>query len=427
MTHNAISGGRNVARSINSTLLADINGNVVLKVQNLLTTGTEGDTIFFNSTGVAVNSKTVKFARIIDSDSEFTTEKTVSDSSNTIYDIRDKSVWLYNGSTWVKQSSTMYTALERGRIYSNSRTGKAYFYNSATDFRFITGTRISAAAGNRLQAVTDGLYLGTEAPPASKDQYVDSVNGLDTNDGTQAKPLKTIQEAFNRMIPGVFGYRVLLEVNGQYEISKPITMDNMGVTILSYPIPSWVSAYTTANPGYEWQAANEITRPRLFMNKANMLNTPAGYKVQAFDMKNHSYLWASGLMIDPGTLPTGKIYSNGFFGDIDQVGQVLVSHCVIKLNGVLLLTEGNASSTVFNMYRCYYQEINAKAVAVNNVKLRMSATGGAVPAGSYPEHPYFNNGDFPKLVRDSITGVNYYNNVPMNCTYPELYGGPTFP
>jgi hypothetical protein len=59
--------------------------------------------------------------------------------------------------------------------------------------------------GNRIQALSDGIYVGDYSGYIL---YVDSVNGLDTNNGTKATPFKTIDHAFT--------YLTSLFPNGYY-------------------------------------------------------------------------------------------------------------------------------------------------------------------------------------------------------------------
>jgi hypothetical protein len=66
----------------------------------------------------------------------------------------------------------------------------------------VTAIPISATVGNKAQLLSDGVYSGDYNGTIL---YVDSVNGLDTNAGTKAAPLKTIDKAFtnlNALFPG---------------------------------------------------------------------------------------------------------------------------------------------------------------------------------------------------------------------------------
>lgn len=84
-----------------------------------------------------------------------------------------------------------------------STTGKlANFGGVVADQRTIVGNghdqalkvNLSKQSGNQLRVLDDGLYYGTSY---TKYLYVDAVGGSDENVGSQAKPLKTIRQAFH--------------------------------------------------------------------------------------------------------------------------------------------------------------------------------------------------------------------------------------
>lgn len=56
---------------------------------------------------------------------------------------------------------------------------------------------VSVVAGNQLQILGDGLYVGTES---GFTLYIDAVNGVDTNAGTKALPIKTLAQAFTTIL-----------------------------------------------------------------------------------------------------------------------------------------------------------------------------------------------------------------------------------
>jgi hypothetical protein len=71
----------------------------------------------------------------------------------------------------------------------------------------VTAIPVSATTGNRTQVLGDGVYSGDYSGLIL---YVDSVNGIDTNVGTKAAPLKTIDKAFanlNALFPVAYSGR----------------------------------------------------------------------------------------------------------------------------------------------------------------------------------------------------------------------------
>lgn len=62
----------------------------------------------------------------------------------------------------------------------------------------LTGeVRLSATDGNLIQKRSDGLYLGTEAPPDTQIIYVNASTGNNANVGSEAAPVKTIRHAMS--------------------------------------------------------------------------------------------------------------------------------------------------------------------------------------------------------------------------------------
>ena len=70
---------------------------------------------------------------------------------------------------------------------------------------------ISADAGNLLQCRTDGIYYGIAPPADVANQYVDPINGSDTNSGSRANPLRTIMRAIDRLPSGTRGTIYLVD------------------------------------------------------------------------------------------------------------------------------------------------------------------------------------------------------------------------
>ena len=76
---------------------------------------------------------------------------------------------------------------------------------SQTDLAGLACKLKSKDAGNLLSCHADGLYYGITPPADVVNQYVDPVNGSDTNAGTRASPLRTIMRALDRLPSGTRG------------------------------------------------------------------------------------------------------------------------------------------------------------------------------------------------------------------------------
>lgn len=85
-----------------------------------------------------------------------------------------------------------YILLQKGDL------DPAVFSNNNTNNAGGVSIKLSSDAGNLLQKRNNGLYYGIEAPPDTRNLYVSSSMGDDSNKGTRAEPLKTIREAYRR-------------------------------------------------------------------------------------------------------------------------------------------------------------------------------------------------------------------------------------
>ena len=76
---------------------------------------------------------------------------------------------------------------------------------SSTDLAGLACKLKSSDAGNLLQCRADGLYYGVTPPADVANQYVDPINGMDTNSGSRASPLRTIMKAIDKLPSGTHG------------------------------------------------------------------------------------------------------------------------------------------------------------------------------------------------------------------------------
>lgn len=91
--------------------------------------------------------------------------------------------------------------------------------------------KLSKSPGNLIELREDGLYYGVQAPPDLTNIYVDAVNGSDTNRGSKAEPLKTLDKALS-MVTSAQSNTIHLKVipeshigTHSYFISKNTTID----------------------------------------------------------------------------------------------------------------------------------------------------------------------------------------------------------
>lgn len=76
---------------------------------------------------------------------------------------------------------------------------------SSTDLAGLACKLKSSDAGNLLQCHADGLYYGIVPPTDVANQFVDPMNGSDSNSGSRASPLRTIMHAIDKLPSGTRG------------------------------------------------------------------------------------------------------------------------------------------------------------------------------------------------------------------------------
>lgn len=97
--------------------------------------------------------------------------------------------------------------------------------------------KISPDEGNRIERRNNGIGVWDKAPPDLENQYV-SNSGNDANEGTKAKPLRTIDEALRR-IPSSNGgeFIIHLKANHSFVITKRYNLNgSLRITVYDDPI-----------------------------------------------------------------------------------------------------------------------------------------------------------------------------------------------
>ena len=113
---------------------------------------------------------------------------------------------------------------------------------------------ISGDKDNLLQWRADGLYYGIEPPADVANQYVDPVNGSDTNSGTRASPLRTIMRAIDRLPSGTRGAIHLVDNATHYFPSSQRKYLDKDIRIYPYGAATDVAQATwdAALSGWYW-------------------------------------------------------------------------------------------------------------------------------------------------------------------------------
>ena len=122
---------------------------------------------------------------------------------------------------------------------------------------------ISNGSGNLLQWRADGAYYGIEAAPNTSNLYFDPTSGSNSNAGTKASPLKTMDEGFKRNNTGTSWTAWLAE--GKTHEMRSSWGNFAGQSVTMRPYGSNYDSVIVNNPPstYNWARSAEITGARV--------------------------------------------------------------------------------------------------------------------------------------------------------------------
>lgn len=150
----------------------------------------------------------------------------------------------------------------------------------ANDTLDLSSIPLSSSAGNRIEVRGDGIGVWDTAPPNLTNQYIDAVNGDDTNAGTRDKPLKTVAKALSRIVTesSAYGTFIIRLKSGQlHNVTQRLApMPNATLLFTTYDDPMFGNLEGVVCPGkYAWDAI-EAQRATL---QINVIPSP-GYETQ---------------------------------------------------------------------------------------------------------------------------------------------------
>ena len=247
---------------------------------------------------------------------------------------------------YVIENSAGYLRAVSTAVLSSDATTLTFTFTTAFPTAFSSGNqvwisttkdlskvRLSSTSGNLLEKRSDGLYYGTTAPPELQNIYIDAVNGSDSNPGTRAQPLQTLQYALSLGAQGIDRNIYLYEQQthyvdpaqravfrgGQWLIQPygPLSdalPPNPGDSIFMTVAAQAVSPIIQAMPFYPYNAGGQM------IQLAAALIPDKGAYVQAVDIK-----FIAG--IKTNTDPITK----GSFMDPSSSGTWFVRNCEISL------------------------------------------------------------------------------------------------
>ena len=136
---------------------------------------------------------------------------------------------------------------------------------SKTDLAGLACKLKSDDAGNLLQCRADGLYYGITPPANLQNQFVDPVNGDDSNSGTRASPLRNLVTAINRLPSGTEAVIHLEESAMHYfKSSQRVTLDK-NINLFTYgPLTDAAHAEWDAQlSGWAWHGWKDAPKANI--------------------------------------------------------------------------------------------------------------------------------------------------------------------
>lgn len=312
---------------------------------------------------------------------------------------------------------------------------------------------VSTDSGNTVQVRSNGIYVGTEAVPEYAQQYVDSVNGDDTNgDGSKANPYKTIARAVQNMVPGTRGYTVYCYENQEHVLPTRV-LQGVSMTITSYPSlqdnapllrriqQAWFDKYGTIMTMPAIAGAFDMAT--IIPDRVNPINTtdpggPYGY-VQGLVMANGTLNFSS-VKISCGPrsmdVPVNGFLRGALLCDDDLVGPASynINYSDITLGSMPLLVQRGAGSNIaLNLFGTSVTGVVddvGNPVYIKgwgNDAPRVTAMIGGEDDGSlfatvdgvdYYQRKTIGAADY---ARDHTTGVVYHGDIPVTIDAAFLY------
>jgi hypothetical protein len=232
---------------------------------------------------------------------------------------------------------------------------------------------------NLLQIRSDGLYYGIAPPIQFINQYVSSSTGSDsdiydpinpgTNDGTPAKPWKTIQHALSHLPDGTQGNIYLYAgdtfptygpsyttppssipdvINGHTTndaFTHVLVIGNRQVTIVPYndPAITYIQNYNAAHgSGFNPYLCAQINFPTIKIS-VFLPTDSSGYLPAAFDIGVNGLLIVAGITIVVGT--TGTVSPSYYWGAFFGGGSVTLTGGNVTLSNIPLVGASSSSGT----------------------------------------------------------------------------------
>ncbi|MDR1842299.1 MAG: phage tailspike protein [Citrobacter amalonaticus] len=203
------------------------------------------------------------------------------------------------------------------------------------------GVQLSSDNGNLLEIRDNGVFYGITPPAEILNLYVDSIDGDDTNPGTRAEPLKTLNRAF-ALTPATQSNTIHLKAGQQFFF---YTHNIYGQRVIRpYGDPfidgDKVPALSPEIPYYYGEVVNDMNRP-IIRPVVNYTTTTHSFSISTLNPMDGGALHIHGCYlnakpindVDSGEQPAewdttwGRRNTSMIYGN--QAGSVILRGCVL--------------------------------------------------------------------------------------------------
>ena len=257
-------------------------------------------------------------------------------------------------------------------------------------------------AGQLLQyrAQPDGsckIFYGIEPPANLANQYVDPVNGQDTNTGTRASPLRTIKYAMDRLPQGTRGRIHLHEDATHYLKSSERTSLDKTLYFSTYGADTDVAKATwdADSSGWEWFGWQNSPKARIEFIADGLIggSEPGKHKAQCLEALNGYSINFSGVLFVTAAdvnMTNQPYWRSAMTGN----GDIILTDCAIQANSLPVF--GTSPDQQPRIIMNIVDVSGASSLFVLGSGGKMTVAAYDRPAGSVnPQGLLYNNG-FPR-------------------------------
>lgn len=226
-------------------------------------------------------------------------------------------------------------------VYDDTSTIK-FAGGGGEDSPLSADVQLSADSGNQLQERDDGLYYGMQAPPDTRNLYVDPTTGDDSNTGARASPMKTLEAAALKATEGTSRF-VHLHEGKTHQINQYVNVKGGTLYLSPYgtQFDAALAAYQVGGPEPHGvlAAAGLLPKVRTHRGLIRVVGSTEYLDARSFVFTGSATLEAFGIEIqvqsvDPALADLPRASSNQMFhaASVDSA-YVRLAYGKVRLEG----------------------------------------------------------------------------------------------